>query len=285
MSECPVCSAIILAEINRCSVCGWDLTPPPSERSSTEVQQEQTRLQWARQMWTRVQTPTGARAETGLIASLQSLQEQLQQAAVERAHLQSQLDWALYRLEQMNPEYIAQLLSRLEERLSALPEPAPVVSEVGMDYSILAKLLAAGSWRKADEHTWEILLQVAFREEEGWLRVEDIESFPCTDLRTIDQLWQYYSGGQFGLSVQYSLWEQSEGQYTTFCDWVGWRIKDNWRYYEDLNFSINAPLGHLPVLAWRRRACYGAGKYAAEECFSFLYNRLANCEIYQNLPA
>ncbi|MEG5025749.1 GUN4 domain-containing protein [Microcoleus sp. AT8-B1] len=67
--------------------------------------------------------------------------------------------------------------------------------------------MGAGKWRKADEYTWAIMLQIAFREEEGWLSGEDIAKFPCTDLRTIDQLWEYYSSGLFGLSVQQEIWE------------------------------------------------------------------------------
>jgi len=141
----------------------------------------------------------------------------------------------------------------------------------------LTKFLKTGKWQKADEHTWEILLSISLREEEGWLSAADIDNFPCTDLRTIDQLWQQYSDGRFGLSVQHQIWESVGGKYTEFCDRVGWRVKDNWKYYEELSFRESAPPGHLPITVWRRRACYGAGQLTAAENFVAITQRLAAC--------
>jgi len=273
MPLCPVCDNEYPEEkANYCSVCNWDLTPhPPSRKpSKTYLQKEQIRLDWAKRMWANSQIQ-------GWESRLGELRSQLQEAAVERSYLQSQLEWVLYRLEQMNPELIANSLSRLEEKISAIPEPAPPMSEVGMDYRQLIQFLGAGKWRKADEHTWEIMLQIAFREEEGWLSAADIERFPCTDLQTIDQLWEYYSSGLFGLIIQSEIWENEGRNYTGFCDRVGWRRKDSWAYYDDLNFSLNAPQGHLPVLAWRKRACYGMGKGMASENFGFFNSRLLAC--------
>ncbi|WP_293352642.1 MULTISPECIES: GUN4 domain-containing protein [unclassified Microcoleus] len=123
-----------------------------------------------------------------------------------------------------------------------------------MDYRQLTKLLETGKWRKADEHTWEILLQIAVREDEGWLSAADIDCFPPTDLRTIDKLWQQHSSGRFGFTVQQQIWESTAGNYTQLCDRVGWRVKENWKYYSELSFSENAPPGHLPVTAWRHRS-------------------------------
>lgn len=142
------------------------------------------------------------RHQQNLSARFNELQQELQQGAIARAYLQSQLEWVLYRLEQLNPEFIATTLLRLEEKIGALPDQTPAISEVGMDYRQLTKLLETGKWRKADEHTWEILLQIAVREDEGWLSAADIDSLPPTDLRTIDKLWQQPSSGRFGLTVR-----------------------------------------------------------------------------------
>ena len=275
MAKCPVCDREYLeGKADFCSICGWDLAPFPlgHKQSKAYLKKEQLRLDWARRMWANSQVQ-------GWETQLNELQIQLQSAAVERANLQSQLEWVLYRLEQMNPDLIADSLSRLEEKISAIPEQTPPMSEVGMDYRQLIQLLAAGKWRKADEHTWEIILQIAFREEEGWLSATDIEKFPCTDLRTIDQLWEYYSSGLFGLRVQQEIWESERGNYTEFCDRVGWRLKDSWAYYDELRFNLNAPQGHLPAIAWRKRACYGMGKGMAAENLSFFTSRLTACTI------
>lgn len=140
-----------------------------------------------------------------------------------------------------------------------------LISAVGMDYTTLRNLLAAGQWREADEETARVMLKVAGREKERWLYDEDINKFPCEDLRTIDQLWVKYSKGRFGFSVQKRIWIDCGGQpgdweiYMMYCDRIGWRKKAKirffgWRekvrsvkYYNELTFNLNAPGGHLPV--------------------------------------
>lgn len=139
-------------------------------------------------------------------------------------------------------------------------------SDVGMDYRKLRDLLKAGKWKEADEDTRRVMLAVAKREKEDWcwLREEDIDNFPCTDLRTIDQLWVKYSDGKFGFSVQKRIYQGLGGtrQYNqkiweTFGDKVGWRGegyiffgrwgKDRiWLYYSDITFDKKAPEGHFP---------------------------------------
>jgi hypothetical protein len=274
MPNCPVCDTEYLeGSVEFCSICGWDLTPH-SQRSKVAkayLNKEQNQANWARQMWEL------ARNQKGWEIKFDELQSQLQQGAIERSYLQSQLEWVLYRLEQLNPESVANSLLRIEEKISILSETTPEISEVGIDYRQLTKLLEMGKWRKADEHTWEILLQISLREEEGWLTAADIDNLPCTDLRTIDRLWQQYSRGRFGLSVQQQIWESVGGQYTELCDRIGWRVKDNWKYYDELSFNQNAPPGHLPITVWRRRACYGTGKLTAAENMTRTIAKLAAC--------
>ncbi|XZN92746.1 MAG: GUN4 domain-containing protein [Microcoleus sp.] len=274
MPNCPVCDTEYVEETAVfCSTCGWDLTPYPLRYKPTKIylKKEAIRLEWAKKMW------EFACTQQSWETRFDALQGELQQNAIARSHTQSQLDWVLYRLEQLNPEAISSTLERLEEKIGQMPEQTPRLSEVGMDYRPLTKLLKTGKWQKADEHTWEILLSISLREEEGWLSAADIDNFPCTDLRTIDQLWQQYSDGRFGLSVQHQIWESVGGKYTEFCDRVGWRVKDNWKYYEELSFRDSAPPGHLPITVWRRRACYGAGQLTAAENLVAITQRLAAC--------
>ncbi|WP_236140929.1 serine/threonine-protein kinase [Nostoc sp. CMAA1605] len=126
-------------------------------------------------------------------------------------------------------------------------------SSVGMDYRQLRDLLAAGKWYEADEETARVMLAVAQREKEGWLRVEDIDNFPCEDLRIIDQLWVKYSNGRFGFSVQKRIYQSLGGTreynkeiWQAFGDKVGWRKGGDWLYYRDITFDITAPEAHLP---------------------------------------
>jgi len=128
-------------------------------------------------------------------------------------------------------------------------------SEPGIAYRRLRDLLAAGEWKEADEETADKMLAVIGKEDWWDVNTEDIEKFPCTDLRTIDRLWVKYSNGRFGFSVQKRIWQSVGGQpgvynYGMICafgDTVGWRVNKSWINYEDFTFSPHAPQGHLPV--------------------------------------
>ncbi len=125
-----------------------------------------------------------------------------------------------------------------------------LLSAVGVDYSPLRDLLVAGQWQKADEETGAIMLKIARRVTGGSLREEDIQEFPCPDLKTIDQLWLKYSQGCFGFSVQSRIWSSVGSDYAKFSDRVEWRLYaswQHWRKYPDLIFSLCAPEGHLPA--------------------------------------
>ncbi len=67
------------------------------------------------------------------------------------------------------------------------------LSARGVDYTQLRDFLAAGEWSKADLETGKVMCQAAGKESEGWLDVQDIDNFPCEDLRTINQLWLHYT--------------------------------------------------------------------------------------------
>ena len=308
---CPICGAEYIEEIPEdCSICGWNLTSGTAFSPSLEIyhQKEQANIHWARKMWQVVQAQENQYNSDGIVAlptpelnggkkknqnlrkrrkqqtkrknlhkRIDQLESQLRQATIERFQLHSQLEWVLYRLEQLNPELLTQTLTRIEEQLNAMPTPEQPMSEVGIDYNPLINLLAAGKWRKADELTWELMLQITLREDEGWLQLADIENFPCTDLCTIDWLWEYYSNGLFGLNAQQRIWESVGGEYGDFCDRLGWRDGESWKYYDELSFNLEAPEGHLPVIIWRKRACYGVGKLMAAETFFAFISRLTVC--------
>ncbi|MFM6184135.1 MAG: GUN4 domain-containing protein, partial [Dolichospermum sp.] len=137
-------------------------------------------------------------------------------------------------------------------------------SDVGMDYRKLRDLLKAGKWKEADEETARVMLAVAKHEKICGLEVEQIDNFPCADLRTIDQLWVKYSNGKFGFSVQKTIYQGLGGTreynreiWEKFAEKIGWRRKGggwSWLYYRDMIFSWwKAPKGHLPV----KMAFYG----------------------------
>ncbi|NEP53050.1 MAG: GUN4 domain-containing protein [Moorea sp. SIO3C2] len=148
-----------------------------------------------------------------------------------------------------------------EPRLSEEPPVVkPQDKKPGADYSKLRELLAAGKWKEADLETARVMLEVANRlqDKDAWLRVIDIQNFPCPDLCVIDQLWRTFSQNRFGFTVQRDIWLSLDGKRGEFdedrfsCNFskcVGWRIKNKWiENYDDFTFTLNAPKGHLPSL-------------------------------------
>ncbi|BDI15759.1 hypothetical protein ANSO36C_15610 [Nostoc cf. commune SO-36] len=156
-----------------------------------------------------------------------------------------------------------QLSSPLQLSVSASTQRGmQLKSAVGMDYSRLRDLLASKKWKLANQETERVMFIIAKREEEGWLRVQDINNFLCTDLRTINQLWVEYSNGRFGFSVQKQIYQGLGGTRThsfeiwdTFGEAVGWKKRSGlwrcgWVNYSAITFDIKAPKGHLPVWKW-----------------------------------
>ena len=198
------------------------------------------------------------------------------------------------------PQTMAEFLRLLDIQPQPVQIPQPDIelkSAKGVNYHQLEQLLKAGSWKKADEETANKMCEVAGRTKEGYLRVEDINKFPCEDLRTIDQLWVKYSNGRFGFSVQKKIWlevtcgpevgdiDEYEIEFN-LGDRVGWRKNDSWMdgwmNYDDLTFSILAPVGHLPVrCVWVLQFwSLGAGSWSPVlGAVSSLASRLANCNI------
>lgn len=125
-----------------------------------------------------------------------------------------------------------------------------------VDYAPLRVLLATRQWRQANEKTIDLLMEATGRSKQGWIPAEELKKLPCWDLKTIDDLWREYSNNHFGFSVQFPLFVETGNRpgrlvdveaYQKFGDRVGWRKDGDWIVFKaDLNYSTDAPLGHLP---------------------------------------
>lgn len=133
----------------------------------------------------------------------------------------------------------------------AKASPVKLISARGVDYRKLRDLLAAGQWKEADEETASRMLEVVGQTGRNYLLAKELETFPCEDLHTLDQLWVHYSEGHFGFSVQNRIWQSVNNDKDEFGEQVGWYVNDNWLIYEDLTFTLNATQGHLPYGSWR----------------------------------
>ncbi|WP_427162412.1 GUN4 domain-containing protein [Aliinostoc sp. HNIBRCY26] len=191
----------------------------------------------------------------------------------------------------------AETLKREQEEAEKLRQNE-LASERGVDYTKLRDLLAAKKWKEADYETYLVMFQVVGREEEDWIRSEELLNFPCTDLRTIDRLWVKYSNGHFGFSVQKEIYlsvgGKPDGQYykeawDKFGDRVGWRVKGNWIYgvdvtwkgnwiyYRDLTFSTSSPKGHLPMCGMRFGGVVGWVGWGVG--WGDLFSRIQTCKL------
>lgn len=138
-----------------------------------------------------------------------------------------------------------------------------------MMYDRLDAFLGAGYFQKADRQTWEILKQVGDLDGDfSFINYNEVDKLSCSHLMKIDTLWSDYSGGyydkdqaKFGFSAQLriietvgetvesvsnSVWNHRQHNFqgfNRFASTVSWN-----RQYDELNFTLDAPVGHLPWL-------------------------------------
>jgi hypothetical protein len=115
-----------------------------------------------------------------------------------------------------------------------------------VDYDRLKKLLVAGQWRPANNETRRIILQSVDREKEGYLDREQMRKFDSDVLLKLDRLWLLHSQNRFGFSVQKGILSECQQDANRFGKEVGWRSSDRWLDEASINYSLNAPTGHLP---------------------------------------
>lgn len=154
--------------------------------------------------------------------------------------------------------------------------PPQLRSDRNVDYRLLQQLLQAGDWRMADRVTYQTMLQAVGRKEGEHIPPEDLLSFPCSDLHTIDSLWTTYSEGKFGLSVQKNIYTSLGGKvdgdldrtawkrFAKQVEWNAgnWKGQHSWEDYETIRFDLSAPAGHLPIACYWyffMHACHGLG--------------------------
>ena len=142
-------------------------------------------------------------------------------------------------------------------------KPTLISSKTGIDYRKLRDLLQAKKWSEADLHTYKLVEQIVKTAKQQnkniFIELKTIANFSCPDIRTIDNLWQEYSGNKFGFSSQQEIWQtvNQKGDFSTqtwrkFATKVGWKKGEvingtGYLLYDELDFDPNvAPSGHLP---------------------------------------
>mmetsp|Transcript_7399 Transcript_7399/g.12859 ORF Transcript_7399/g.12859 Transcript_7399/m.12859 type:complete len:230 (-) Transcript_7399:76-765(-) len=152
-------------------------------------------------------------------------------------------------------------VAQVEEAAAAAPLedeiPTNLPSDVGMDYVPLATMLATGQFAEADQFTRDALIELAGSKEAGrsFVYFTEVKRIPSTDLATIERLWNRFSQGKFGYSVQKKKWQIVKGDFEVFCRKIGWTTKDGeverkkrWFGASEFIYDVKkAPEGHLPL--------------------------------------
>jgi hypothetical protein len=160
----------------------------------------------------------------------------------------------------------------------------------------LEDLLQQQEWQAADQVTQALLLQAMGQPPGGYLLPLDLAQIPCDLLHQLDYRWASASQGLFGFTKQYAIYTQhNRSDAHGFCRQVGWlmisfRPLAFFKFYEFLNFSLDAPEGHLPALwywqmSWAesfRSGGFGTGRgggFADYTTLDALMLRLSRCSL------
>lgn len=104
-------------------------------------------------------------------------------------------------------------------------------------------------WKEADRKTTEIMQKVAGKTPgEDWEK-DDIMNFPIDVLDEINRMWKKYTNGNFGFSIQASIWQNCKEDEKNFIEKVGWHDERilSWEY-EEFRKKVNKKhTGILPT--------------------------------------
>lgn len=129
-------------------------------------------------------------------------------------------------------------------------------------YQALENHLVANDWRAANQATVKHILSLAHQTNQPYMgKIQNLEQFPCEDLKVMNDLWVHHSQRRFGFSIQRDIYAEfgdplrpkyDRESFNAFKKRIGWFLEWRWRNphlgQRDLNFSISAPKGHLPSL-------------------------------------
>lgn len=169
----------------------------------------------------------------------------------------------------------------LSQRLSAIENNLSLLSDV-VRYKPLQNMLAAGKWEEADKETIRLIADIAGHTDLEDFRPDEVRNFPCVHLQVIDNLWLTYSKERFGFSIQARIYQEEGGNIETTIEqdsdllkrWgkrLGWRAQNRWRKCDELDWTLNAPLGCHPSRWWN--SPFGS------KMTNYFLARLMNCEL------
>jgi hypothetical protein len=126
----------------------------------------------------------------------------------------------------------------------------PWPSLFGGEPSPLEQALQQEKFLEADRLTMKTLCAAAGEgaATRGWLYFTDVNRIETSQWQHLDRLWQVYSAGKFGISVQRKLWLAAGQNWEKLWLQIGWKRDGSFtRYPDGFTWSLEAPKGHLPL--------------------------------------
>ncbi len=124
-------------------------------------------------------------------------------------------------------------------------------SDIDINYNDLQLMLVEQKFEEADRLTSAYLRQLAGKlaVKRGYVFYSEVKNMSGTDLKTIDRLWNIYSNGRFGFSIQAKILKSVGKKYELLWPKIGWKNESLWtRYPTSFCWSLNAPDGHMPLI-------------------------------------
>ncbi|MGB3755399.1 MAG: GUN4 domain-containing protein [Rivularia sp. (in: cyanobacteria)] len=209
---------------------------------------------------------------------LSDIQKQLDELKAQVSELQRQIN-------QNNRSQTTQPLSNTNgnasDKISEIENSLALVSDI-VRFQPLRDMLAAKNWEDADTETIRLIADIAGHQDLEDFRPAEVQHFPCVQLQVIDNLWLTYSNQRFGFSIQARIYQEVGGSVETTIEqnskiieeWgkrLGWRENNRWKKCDELDWSLNAPLGSHPARWWN--SPFGS------KMTNYFLARLMNCKI------
>ena len=153
-----------------------------------------------------------------------------------------------------------------------------VKAQISPRYRDLLEALAASNWKKADQETYQRLLELANRAPGSLLDQEAIQALPCRELAVLDRLWFHYSNGKFGFGTQASLWEAllfPTNQDKSLTNRFG-RLKQNIQ----VKTLMDIPSGHRLPVDWHSEKLENQANNS-----QMMMDKVLDCALDRRLPS
>ena len=124
-------------------------------------------------------------------------------------------------------------------------------TEREINFDKLQLNLLEQKFEDADRLTSSILRKLAGKvaEKRGYVFYSEVKNMSGKDLETIDRLWNIYSQGKFGFSIQAKLLKSVGKRYDLLWPRIGWKKDGIWtRYPSAFSWTLDAPEGHMPLV-------------------------------------